>query len=443
MSHSDIHSVMIITYYWPPSSGSGVQRWMYFAKYLADHGIKPIVLTVDPTKASYRKIDKEFTDFVSDVKSYQTKTLEPLKLYSMLTTGSTRKGIPQGSVGAEKKGIFSKISRYVRGNLFIPDARIGWKRYAVKKAKKIITTHQIKLIITTGPPHSTHLIGRVLKRKYGIKWMADFRDPWLEIYYNKDLIQSKKSKEKDKKLELSVLDEADNILTIGPSMAELLIAKIPSQRSKVNYIYNGYDAQKMELAKSIKNNKYMTISYIGLMTDAMPHTTISEALKLFINQNTKAKIKLILAGDICQSFKDSMLSILPSEQIDLLGYIPHAEALSVMKSSDILFTCLPTQVHSKIMISGKMLEYIASRNTILCIGDGESDAAKMIENNKAGLVVSPDKIYEAAHFFEEKYNLWIEGKLEKNKNLIIESLSRFNTTMELSKLIKEIISEGK
>ncbi len=443
MPSSKSPTVLIISYYWPPSSGSGVQRWMYFAKYLSEHGVTPIVLTVDPSRASYRKIDEEFSNFVKDVKSYRTKTLEPLKLYSMLTTGSTSKGIPQGSVGAEKKGLFSKLSRYVRGNIFIPDARIGWKRYAVKAAKKILVNHDIDLIITTGPPHSTHLIGRVLKRKYGIKWLADFRDPWAEIYYNKDLLQTQKSKEKDKKLELSVLNEADHILTIGPSMADLLMAKIPSLKSKVSYIYNGYDANKMSAIQSQKNDSYMTISYIGLMTDAMPHATISESLKLFIQQHKGAKIKVRLAGDICESFIDAIQSILPSDQIDQLGYIPHVEALGVMKNSDILFTCLPTQEHSKIMISGKMLEYIASGNAVLCIGDPESDAAKIIENNKAGVVLKPNKVSETLRFLDEKYNLWTSGKLEQNDNLQIKSLTRFNTAGELSQLINKIISTEK
>lgn len=443
MPNSNTPTILIISYYWPPSSGSGVQRWMYFAKYLSEHGVTPIVLTVDPSRASYRKIDEEFSAFVKDVKAYKTKTLEPLKLYSMLTTGSTSKGIPQGSVGAEKKGLFSRLSRYVRGNIFIPDARIGWKRYAVKAAKKLIFDQKIDLIVTTGPPHSTHLIGRVLKRKYGIKWIADFRDPWLEIYYNKDLLQSKKSKEKDRKLELSVLKEADHILTIGPSMAELLMDKVPAQKSKVSYIHNGYDAKKMASVISHKSDQYMTISYIGLLTDAMPHSTISKSLKLFIEKNKDSKIKVRLAGDICDSFIDSIQSILPSNQVELLGYIPHVEALRVMKSSDILFTCLPTQKHSKIMISGKMLEYIASGNSVLCIGDQKSDAAKLIQSNDAGVVLSSSQITMVTQFFEEKYDLWKSGNLNRNTNFQIESLTRYNTTQKLATLINTVISKTK
>jgi len=439
MSDQRSPTVLIISYYWPPSSGSGVQRWMYFAKYLSEFGITPIVLTVDPTKASYRKTDESFNEFIKDVKVYKTKTLEPLKLYSLLTTGSSSKGIPQGSVGAEKKGLFSKLSRYIRGNVFIPDARIGWKRYAVKEAKKIIADHNISLVITTGPPHSTHLIGRVLRRLHGAKWMADMRDPWTEIYYSDDLLQSKKSKEKDRKLEQSVLTEADHILTIGPSMAELLSNKIPTQKKKVSYIYNGYDSIKMASVKGDKCDDHMVISFIGLLTDAMPHGSFSTALKAMIENSSNPNIKLRLVGDICDRFLKSIQSILSQSQIELVGYVPHREALRLMHSADILFTCLPTQEHSKIMISGKLLEYMATGNSILCIGDTESDAAKMLSFSDKSIVLAPDQTTEIADFLSSKYELWKKGALETGIPAIVENLSRYKTTTQLAALIKSII----
>ncbi len=431
--------VLIISYYWPPSSGSGVQRWMYFAKYLGDYGITPIILTVDPKKASYRKLDQSFNQFIEGIEVHKTKTLEPLKLYSLLTTGSTKKGIPQGSVGAEKKGLFSKISRYIRGNVFIPDARIGWKKYAIKEAKKIISSHDINLIITTGPPHSTHLIGRILKRLHKMHWIADLRDPWTEIYYKEDLLQSSKSQEKDRKLEFSVLNEADHILTIGPSMADLLRNKIPDQKEKVSYIYNGYDAVKMKTVTTDKSEDFMVISFVGLLTDAMPHQSFSKALKILESQKNIKTIKLRLVGDICQSFLDAVKVILPKDQIEILGYVAHREALRLMFNADILFTCLPTQEHSKIMISGKMLEYMATGNSILCIGDPESDASKILSASNNSITIQPHQIEEITAFVSAKYELWKEGKLNSNVSDSIKNLSRFKTTEQLATLIKSII----
>lgn len=439
MPKQNLKKVLIITYYWPPSSGSGVQRWMYFAKYLEDYGIIPIILTVDPKKASYRKTDPGFNRFIKNVEVYKTKTLEPLKLYSLLTTGSTNKGIPQGSVGAEKKGLFSKISRYIRGNVFIPDARIGWKKYAVKEAKKIIKSNEIDLVITTGPPHSTHLIGRILKRLLGVKWIADMRDPWSEIYYKSDLLQTTKSQEKDKKLEQSVLEEATHILTIGPSMAELLRDKIPDLRQKVSYIYNGYDAIKMKSIPIEKSDDFMVISFIGLLTDAMPHQSFSKALQKFVNQNKDNNIKLRLVGDVCQSFIDEVKSIVCANQIEIIGYVAHKEALRLMHNSDVLFTCLPTQEHSKIMISGKLLEYMATGNAILCIGDQKSDAATILSNTTNSATFAPTQINEITDFLHEKYDLWKGNKLTPSVTESIEDLSRYKTTGQLADLIKSII----
>ena len=444
MPNSDTPNVLIISYYWPPSSGSGVQRWMYFAKYLSDHGVTPLVLTVDPSRASYRKIDEEFSDFVKHVKAYKTKTLEPLKLYSMLTTGSTRKGIPQGSVGAEKKSLFSKISRYVRGNIFIPDARIGWKRYAVKSAKKIIANNNIDLIITTGPPHSTHLIGRVLKRKYGIKWIADFRDPWVEIYYNQDLIRSIKSINKDKALEKSVLVECDTILVTAPSLKELLCSKYSAITSdKISCITNGYDSDKFNSITPIKDSSVFTITFIGLLTSNMPYLTICKAIKEQKESNPLAKIRLVLAGDINVDFLTRMKDILGTKNILYHGYVSHKDALQYSKNADLLFSCLPNQKESKIIIPGKLMEYMATHNPILLIGDPQSDAAELLAHQNNTCTIFPDNSKAAAQFISESYDNWQSGKIQKSDNTILGTLTRRHKTKQLAELIKKLISKEK
>ena len=444
MPDSKTPTVLIISYYWPPSSGSGVQRWMYFAKYLNDHGVTPIVLTVDPSKASYRKTDKEFSAFVKEVKAYTTNTMEPLKLYSMLTTGSTSKGIPQGSVGAEKKGLFSKISRYVRGNIFIPDARIGWKRFATKAAKKIITTENIDLIITTGPPHSTHLIGRVLKRKYGIKWIADFRDPWVEIYYNQDLIRSTKSINKDKTLEKSVIDESDCILVTAPSLKELLCSKYAYiSTDKIRCITNGYDSDKFNDITTLKDKAVFTITFIGLLTSNMPYLTICKAIKEYKTTNPSAQIRVVLAGDINSSFLTRMSEILGAENVIYHGYVSHKEALQYSKNADLLFSCLPDQKESKIIIPGKLMEYMATTNPILLIGDPLSDAAALLAHQANTKTVLPDNPQEATEFIAESFDNWKNGSIKKSDNSILTTLTRRYKTKQLAELIHTIISKEK
>lgn len=432
-----IPRVLIISYYWPPSSGSGVQRWMYFAKYLSDYGIQPVVLTVNPKKASYQRLDKSFEEFVSEVEAHHTTTIEPLKLYSLLTSGSTTKGIPQGGAGSGG-GFFKKVSRYIRGNVFIPDARLGWKRFAVKKAKQLIAQQKIDLIITTGPPHSTHLIGRVLKRKYNISWLADFRDPWTEIYYNEEMLQSEKSKQKDRALELSVLQEADHILTIGPSMKALLAKKEAGLSDKISYIYNGYDQDKMASFQEDKSKSHFVLTFVGSLNDKMPHHSISKALNQFITDQPDAKIKLRIAGNISEQF----ISSLPQQlELDNIGYVSHTEALRLMKSAHMLFTCLPIQADSKIMISGKVMEYLATGNPILCIGDTESDAASLLEQSGNSATFLADEHPAISAFLQDQYNKWAQGQGLKSDSLDIEQYSRKRTAGQLAKLLRGIVGK--
>ncbi len=261
-----MRKVLITTYYWPPCSGSGVQRWMYFSKYLSDFNYDPFVITVSEKSASYKNIDAKFNDHVKDVKTYKTATFELLKLYSFLSTGNSKTGIPNGQIGKnKKKKPLDKISAFIRGNFFIPDARIGWNKHALKKARQVIKEENIDLIITTGPPHSTHLIGLKLKKEFPVKWVADFRDPWSEIYYNHIFKRLPWAVKKDRSLELKVLKNADKVLTVGMKLKELLAAKISGENDKFHHIYNGYDAILMQNLEVEKHDHFELIADDGVI----------------------------------------------------------------------------------------------------------------------------------------------------------------------------------
>lgn len=266
--------------------------------------------------------------------------------------------------------------------------------------------------------------------------MADFRDPWTEIYYARDLIQSKKSKIKDAKLEQSVINEADHILTIGPSMVDLLANKC-AEPEKISYIYNGYDREKMESVPSQHSDEKMVISFVGLMTDAMPHGTFTAAMKRFMDTRVDAKITLRLAGDISSSFLSDIKNIIDVDQVDYVGYVSHREALRIMKSAHLLFTCLPSQEHSKIMISGKMLEYMATGNAILCIGDQESDAAGLLAKSDHSITVDEKDIEGCYQFIVDCHDRWVEDKSLRSTN-DIAAFSRYETTRELAALIRTV-----
>jgi glycosyltransferase involved in cell wall biosynthesis len=389
--------ILLISYYWPPDNSSGVQRWAYFAHYLQKDGYNVEVVTVDPTKASYKNTDESFTALVSDIKTYTTSTFELLKTYSLITTGDSKKGIPRGGVD-DKKSLFKKIANKVKANLFVPDARVGWNHYAIKTARTLIK--QDTIIITTGPPQSTHLVGLNLKEQFpNNKWIADFRDPWLELYSNQNQIQSTWAANKNEKLEASVLRGADAITTIGPSLAKLLQDKL-IDKSKVHFFYNGYDAKKMNSVNS-EEQKGFVITFIGLLAEDYHTEGFLEALESFSTTNSKAKITLKLAGNIAPHFLQKAKKI-QNLTTDYEGFVSHARSLTLMKSASILFTILPSQSQDEIIISGKMMEYLATDRPILCIGNKKGDAASLIEKCNAGLVVNHNESKEMIAFLEEQ-----------------------------------------
>ncbi|MEK9782555.1 MAG: glycosyl transferase family 1, partial [Flavobacteriales bacterium] len=201
--------ILLLTYYWPPSGGSGVQRWMYFAKHLKAMGWEPIVITVAPNVAAYPVWDASLAQEVENITVIRTASREPLRWYQRWTGGSTV--LPQGAV--PRKHLLQKLAAFVRGNFFLPDARKGWVPFAIQAAEQQLAQHSIGHLITTGPPHSTHLVGLAIKKKHSLQWWADFRDPWSTVFYNSDFYRLSYAQKKDARLEREVLQKADGILT--------------------------------------------------------------------------------------------------------------------------------------------------------------------------------------------------------------------------------------
>lgn len=439
MQHKENRKILILTYYWPPAGGSGVQRWMYFAKYLKDFGYEPIVVTVNPDKASYKNVDEGLMEQVKNVRTVRTNTVELLKFYSFLTTGNSKKGIPQGNV--KNKGLFSRFSAFVRGNFFIPDARLGWNKYAYKAAFDIIQEEDIKLIITTGPPQSTHLIGLKLKRKLGVKWLADFRDPWTGLYYNKDMQRMRWANKRDEKLEFNVLHQADRVLTIGFKLKERLQKNAGINPEKFHYIYNGYDAEVMnQLRLKTVKSPLFEITFIGLLTDNQPYKAIIEGLKVFLNRIDMSEVKLCVAGNIQMEILTAFRNDLPNLLIENHGYIKHEKAMELMLRADLLINVLADMENSEILISGKQMEYIASGNPILCIGNKNGESALILENISNAEVYQKDEIAHIANSIEKTFNNWKNGtpsiNLIEDENIL--NKSRYETTRQLANYLNSI-----
>jgi len=399
--------ILIFTYYWPPSGGSGVQRWVYFCKHLKELGWEPIVVTVNNSQASYSAIDNTLNFLTKDIRVYKTKTREPLKIYSNLISGSSQTGIPKGEV--LKTNILSHFAAFIRGNFFIPDARVGWVKYALKKAEEIIKSESIKYIITTGPPHSSHLIGLELKKKYLIKWIADFRDPWSDIFYLKDMYRTKYAQKKDEKLEKQVLEKADSILTtIGESFHKDLISKSNSEQNFFS-IPNGYDSELMKKNISRSDSKFHIV-FTGLLTRNQSFKSFFNTLDKVITNNSDKKFKLTIAGQISSDTNLYIREKTTNIEFNDLGYISHYEAVNLMKSAHLLLNFGFDSSTNKKMISGKLLEYIATNVPIISIGNPNSYAAKFLSKGSCAKMFLDSDVKNINSFLEEVIEAFIKKK---------------------------------
>ena len=397
---------------------------MYFAKHLKSLGWEPIVITVDEKQASYPVLDFGLMQETKDIKVVRTETKEPLKIYVQLLGVSSKKSIPQGQVNRE--GWFSKTAAFIRGNFFIPDARKGWIPYALTEAKKYIRKEGIQKIITTGPPHSTHLVGLRLKALFGLQWWADFRDPWSDIFYNKDFYRTSWAKKKDVRWEQKVLQNADGILTtLGGSLVQKFKINAPDQKFYV--LPNGYDEALMSSIPKTKLNIFHVV-YTGLLTDNQDYIPVMKALNDIAEHRT---IRLSLAGNISDHILENIRKTAPKMELDYKGYLTHKEAIALMKSGDLLLNFIFRGADQD-MISGKLLEYLASEVPVLSIGNPQSEAGKLLNLASFAQMIDTKDSHAQKSFIQEAIQQ--KGK-DRNTMPDIQKWSRENIAVTLSNLL--------
>ncbi len=423
-----MEKILIITYYWPPSGGAGVQRWLKFSKYLPEFGFEPIILTVDENQASYAQHDYSLLKEINpDLSVYKTKTFEPYNLYRKLTN---KKEIPYGGFSNQKKvTFFEKLTRFIRGNLFVPDPRKGWNRYALKKAIELVNAEQIGVVVTSGPPHSTHLIGRRIKERTGIRWIADFRDPWTDIYYYKNLYHSKLATRFDRYLEKSVLTEADKIITVSEEVGKLLLQKIPGHIEKIVVIPNGYDEEDFDLVEPVRNEKF-TITYTGTISISYRIDQFIEAV-CQLPDRVKEQLKIRFVGNVPDEIIDLFHRKNLGALIEVLGYVPHKQAISQMLGASILLMAIPDSPDNKGIVTGKFFEYLAAKRPILAIGPLDGEVDRMINKCHAGKLVSYDETGEMRLFILEIFEQEQRGQ-KGSQTKGTEQYTRRNLTKELT-----------
>ncbi len=421
--------VLIITYYWPPAGGPGVQRWLKFVKYLPEFNVQPIVYA--PENPNYPILDESLLNEVSSDVVVLKKTIkEPYKL-ARLFSKKASKTISKGIIPEQKKqSVVEKWMLYIRGNYFIPDARKSWVKPSVDFLSEYISKENIETIITTGPPHSLHLIGLQLQERLGVKWIADFRDPWTTIGYHKQLKLTEASKEKHKVLEAQVLKTADQILVTS------YVTKTEFQQitnKPIEVITNGYDDEK---AESVVLDSKFSIAHIGSLLSKRNPEALWKVLSELVNEyNDFAKnFQLTFVGSVSEDVLNSIKNNNLSDYVNNVGYISHIESIKFQKKSQLLLLIEIDSEDTKCIIPGKLFEYIVSNRPILAIGPKGSDVQKIIKETNTGNYFNYDDYDSLKKIILEHYNAF-QNKTLQTHPIGLQKYHRKALTESLSKLI--------
>jgi glycosyltransferase involved in cell wall biosynthesis len=427
--------VLIITYYWVPSGGAGVQRWVKFTKYLRSFGWEPVIYT--PQNPEYPALDPSLEkDVPSDVEVVKTPIWEPYNIYRNLM-GKKNEPINAGFISENKKsGWKERFFIWIRGNFFIPDPRRFWVKPSVEFLKKYISENQIDAIVTTGPPQSMHLIGAGLKKFFPtLPWLADFRDPWTNIDFYEDLHLTKIADRIHHRLEKKVVTTADVVIVVSKSMKEDFLRLQPK---RIEIIPNGYDEDDFSFIKPELDEKF-TISHIGTLKAVCNPTKLWKVMEEIADMDAsfKADLRIQLIGKVdFMVVEDIQLHNL-NDNLVKISYVPHDEAIKKEISSQVLLLLISQTDKSKGIISGKFYEYLAAHRPILGIGPTDGDVSELLKNTQTGIMIDFDDEKLMKKTLLQLYEQY------KRKSLTIsaesmEKFSRKNLTHDLANLLDSI-----
>ncbi|MCF8241918.1 MAG: glycosyltransferase family 4 protein [Melioribacteraceae bacterium] len=415
--------VLIITYYWPPAGGPGVQRVLKFVKYLPQFGWEPVILTVE--NGEYPAIDKSLLNEIPDgLKVYKTKTFEPFLLYKGLT--GHKGNIPTHVLSkSSSESFIQKASKWARANIFIPDARAGWISSIVKNGLEIIEKEKPDIILSSSPPHSLQIGAMKLAEKSRLKWIADLRDPWTDGFWQKDLPRTNYAIKKDKSYEHEVLTRADGVVAVSKSIIELLSRKV---KNNYHIIPNGYDENDFKGIEKSPSDKFRIVYSGSLRESQIPHKFF-EALSSLNKKELIGKLELNFFGTVHPDCIKSITENNLNSIVKFHNYLPHDQVIAKMVNAEMLLLTIPNVPHNEGILTGKLFEYIGTKNFILCIGPANGDAAEIIKNLHSGETVefndNPEEI------ILKRYHQWSNNKSEKVDNNA-EVFTRKNLTKKLA-----------
>lgn len=394
--------VLVITYYWPPCGGVAVQRWLKICKYLSLFEWLPTVITTE--NGDYPFIDETLlTEVSSDLKVIKTKTPSFKNIFRMLS--GKNEPLPYGSLQSNKNdSLLKKLMLLIRSQFIIPDARVIWNKNAFQAAEKAIFSGIYEAVITTGPPHSTHLIGYELKKKYNLTWIADFRDPWTNIYYYQSFKRNFIVKQIDKFLEKKVVMNADRVVTVSEQIGKLL------PKRKIDIIPNSFDPDDY-MSYTYEKTSDFRIKFVGSLTASRKDEVIN-AVRLFdkLARENNLNIEFSLIGNTYPIEKD-----IETERVKLVntGFIDHKAVINECVNCELLLLVINQTLHNEGILTYKLFEYLGSKTKILGIGPVKGDAAKILEKSGAGKMFDYKDNQGLSSYILDMYKTWNNGESVK------------------------------
>lgn len=427
--------VLIITYYWPPSGGAGVQRMLKLVKYIREFGWEPIVFTADG--AEYPIHDESLLkDIPKGVEIWKQKIWEPYDLYKRLIGQKKEEKVYSGFVNEKgKAGAAQKLSVWIRGNFFIPDARKFWIKPAVKFLSEKLKHTKVDAIISSGPPHTCHLIALGVKQKIALPWLADFRDPWTQIDFYEQLHLSKMADAKHKRLEKKVLANADAVDTVSWSWANGL-KEIGKRNVKV--ITNGFDEADFTNTK-VEADKRFSVVHVGSINPDRNHNAFWKALQQLCEANADFKNDLVirLIGKNDHAVYNSIQQHQLQNNLESIDYLPHHDVAAQQMKAALLLLPLNNTPNVKGIIPGKIFEYLAAHRPVFVIGDTTGDSAKIITEAQAGTVCHFTDTEKMKTDLLHYYQQWKQGTLTLSNNNI-NQYTRRNIAKQIAGVLNQI-----
>lgn len=427
--------VLIITFYWPPMGGGGVQRWLKMVKYIRGYGWEPVIFTAkDPSNPIHD--ESLFADIPDSLETIRQEVFEPYDLYNQLLGRKKGDKVYQGFVDEKgKKSVMKDFAVWLRGNVFIPDARMFWIRPSIKRLKSYLKDHKIDAIISTGPPHSTHMIAMAIQKHFNIPWLADFRDPWTNIDFYQQLKLTKLADARHRMLEKKVMRNADALVTVTWSWAREM-EEIRGE--SVDLITNGFDPADFSVADGSQPEIFNFIHAGSLNRDRNPHA-LWEAMERLLRENEKFSnfLRLDLIGPVDFSVLESIKKHNLEKHLNRIENLPHKEVVGQMMQAAVLLLPLNDTPNISGVVPGKLYEYIGSKRPILAIGKPDGDSARIMKETNAGLISDFGDVEGAFSNLKTYFEDFLRGNLSVNTKLA-ETYSRKNLAGSICEVLDRI-----